>query len=387
MSWLTTALSLLVAIPGLYLGLLGVAASFPRKLRAVRRGELRTFCVIVPAHNEAARIGELLDSLRRQSYPKDRLRTVVVADNCTDETATIARSAGALVIERSDIDRRGKGYALEAGLRHIPNDAGAVLFVDGDCTISENALHVLNERLEAGARAIQCRYEMAIDPASTSGAARRLALTLVHVVRPLAKERLHASAGLKGSGMCFDRALIEMLGWRTHGLAEDIEQHVALLRLGERVQYEQDVIVTGEAPTHLAAATSQHERWESGRIEVASRLGAPLMIAGLRKRSIAMIDAAIEILIPPLSVVVVALLAVSALAVVRPDRMATVAILCSWFGLVAYIAAGIGRANLRRGALARMPITLPAYAAWKVALYARALIVRPKSWNPTQRDD
>ena len=381
-----TIIAVLVALPSIYLGALGLLASLPQQRPTRTAGATRKFAVIVPAHNEAARIGDSLESLARQSYPPEKYQVIVVADNCTDDTAAIGRARGAKVVERHDTSNRGKGYALAAGLEHLEADAGAVLFVDGDCTISENALAALNSVLALGARAVQCRYEMAIEAGSATGAARRLALALVHVVRPLAKERLRASTGLKGSGMCFDRSLIDALGWKNHGLAEDIEQHIALLQAGERVVYEYDVLVMGSAPTRLADAREQQERWEAGRISAASQHGFPLLLRGLRSRSLPMVDAAIELLVPPLSVLGAALVAATLVTVVFGGQVAVIAILVAWISIVWYIVAGVTRANLRARDVASMVITLPVYAVWKIVLYAKAVIVRPTTWKPTHRD-
>ncbi len=386
MALVATIIAALVALPSIYLGALGLLSSLPRQQRSQTLVGTRKFAVIVPAHNEAARLGDLLDSLARQAYPPEKCQIIVVADNCTDDTASIASARGAQVVERHDTVNRGKGYALAAGLERLEADASAVIFVDGDCTISENALATFDSDLTLGARAIQCRYEMAIEAGSATGAARRLALALVHAVRPLAKERLRASTGLKGSGMCFDRALVDALGWRNHGLAEDIEQHIALLRVGERVVYEYDVLVLGSAPTRLADAREQHERWEAGRITAARQHGVPLLIEGIKQRSIAMVDAAIEVIVPPLSVLGAALVGATLMAIVFGGKPAVIAILISWISIALYVLAGLARANLRLSEVAAMVITLPAYAAWKIALYIRALIIRPKTWKPTRRD-
>jgi cellulose synthase/poly-beta-1,6-N-acetylglucosamine synthase-like glycosyltransferase len=313
------------------------------------------------------------------------VKTIVVADNCTDDTALKARASGAIVVERHD-PRTGKGYALAAGLDHLPPDAEAVLFVDGDCTISDRTLELLNANLESGRDCVQLRYDMEITAQAASGLARRLALTLVHVVRPLAKARIGASAGLKGSGMCFERSLIDRLGWRTHGLAEDIEQHIALLQLGRRVHYEHDAVVTGITPSTLADAEGQHRRWESGRLAAASHAPGLARFA-LRNRSLAAADAAAELLTPPMSILAVLLLLTTAGGGLWGGTTAKGAILAAWIGAGCYLAAGIVRSAMTVQETIKMLVGLPSYAMWKVRVYARSVYSRPAEWEPTIRDE
>ncbi|HEX5478695.1 MAG TPA: glycosyltransferase family 2 protein, partial [Dehalococcoidia bacterium] len=250
MSLALQAAAALAAIPfvggSLYLGLLSLIAMLPERRQVAHAGEpSRRFAFVVPARNEAPRIAALIESIRALDYPPQLVRALVVADNCGDDTAAVARAAGADVVERFDRDDIGKGYALAFGLAHVAPPYDAVVFVDGDCTVNTACLSAISLKLDEGAEAVQAYYVMAPERDSRAAAVRSLALTLVHYVRPLAKERLHASAGLKGSGMCFTRTLIEDIGWSATGLAEDVEQHVRLLRAGHRVAFAPGAVVTG----------------------------------------------------------------------------------------------------------------------------------------------
>jgi cellulose synthase/poly-beta-1,6-N-acetylglucosamine synthase-like glycosyltransferase len=376
----------IAALPCLYLGGLGMLALLPYRRATTTEGLPRkTFAVIIPAHNEAPRIAGAVNSVLSQHGHQDVL-VIVVADNCTDGTAAIAACAGAAVVERASTTEVGKGYALAAGLEKLPTAVDVVGFMDGDCTMSPNLLSLVEQDIGAGAHAVQCRYEMHSAGDSLSALVRTFALSLVHVVRPLAKERIGASAGLKGSGMFFDRRLIDETGWTAHGLAEDIEQHIEILKAGYRVTYEHDAIVTGDAPQRLADAGTQHERWEAGRLLAARTRGIPLLSIGVQTRSIATTDAAIELLMPPLSIVGVALVTASAFALFIRGSLAIAACLIGWAGLLAYLGAGATRSGLAPASIAKAAVFAPAYVIWKVVVYVRAIVPRPREWNPTRRD-
>lgn len=370
----------------LYLAALALLAMLPRRAYDAAPSRLRRFVILVPAHDEEQRLPALAASIRAIDYPAELSSVLVVADNCSDDTARVARDAGFEVCERVDATHVGKGYALACGLGRIAAPHDAVIFIDGDCVVSRNLLRVFNARLDRGDEAVQAHYTMETDGRSSTAAARGLALALVHLIRPRGKERIGASAGLKGSGMCLSRRVVDALGWQVFGLAEDIEQHVRLLRLGARVAFAPEAIVTGAAPRALAGARAQHRRWEAGRLAAARGMALPLLFEGFRRRSLACIDAAIELLVPPLSLLGAVLagglvvgvgFGFAALSVVS-----AVGISC----IVVYVAAGM--ALQRRGWRAAVwgIVAMPVYATWKLGVYAQAIASKPRRWEATRRD-
>ncbi len=377
----------LVLPVSLYLSVLTIAAPLGR-MRRVRRAEtLRRFAVLVPAHDEAGVLGRLLDSLRRVTYPDGLVDVYVVADNCTDATADIARSAGVNVLERRDTVRQGKGYAL-AWLIDRLRDAGRVydayVVLDADSTVSVNFLSAMNDRLASGALVVQAYYTVLPLSGSQAELLRQAALALVHYLRPAAKMALGASCGLKGNGMCFDASVIARFGWPAAGLAEDVEFHLELVTAGIRVVFAPEAVVYGEMPASLSGSDSQNLRWEAGRL-AAMRRALPLLVRGLRRREVTAIDAAIEQLTPPLSVPVALAFAGfgAGLVVSAPAAWLTAAILLA--ALAAYVVGGlvIARVPIRvYGALLQAPI----YIGWKVVLYLRALFGRrQRRWIRTER--
>ncbi len=235
------------------------------------RGEARTerpwrFAVIVPAHNEEAMLGRCLDSLEAAPFAV-RPEVIVVADNCTDGTAFVARRKGATVLVRDDPERRGKGYALDFALAHLAErelTPQAVLFVDADTTVSPEFFEAIAMRIEAGASAVQVYY--APDTGSGEGLARlrRLQFALLHWARPLGATRLRLGVGLKGNGMAMTWDVARE-GIGAEGLAEDAAMTLALARRGIAVAFEPRATVTGHVAARYDAARTQDERWERGR--------------------------------------------------------------------------------------------------------------------------
>lgn len=347
----------------------------------------RRFAILIPAHNEEALLGRLLRSLQQLDYPCAAITIYVVADNCRDQTAAIARGLGAVVYERADHLQQGKGHALrwllERVLQEQPYDAFVIL--DADTVVAPNLLRRMDARLEAGSQVIQAYYSVLNPDESPVAALRYAALAALHYLRPLARARLGLSCGLKGNGMCFAAPIVECFGWRWYALAEDVEFHLALVKQGIRVDFAPETTVWADMPVTLAQARSQNERWERGRLDLLRRHLPALLAEGVRRHSPLRLDAAVEQLIPPVSVLV----ALSSAGLVTSLMFhATVPALLASVSLVAQVA------HLLTGlALVRAPLSTylalvyaPLYIPWKLALYGRSLIgQRETAWVRTAR--
>src|SRR5215208_1945050 len=256
---------LIVVVPVcLYVAALTLAAPFRRVRRGGRLGRLRSFAILIPAHNEEAVIERLFESIGALDYPTSAHDVWVVADNCTDATAFLARQRGAFVRERQDTRLRGKGHALRWLLETMAGEGrryDAYVILDADSVISPNFLAAMNAHLSAGCSVLQGYYTVLPVTGRPSERLREAALALVHFVRPAAKAALRLSCGLKGNGMCFDRSVIERFGWPTSGLAEDVEAHLTLVRAGLRVDFVPEAVVRGEMPDSFRASRTQQERW------------------------------------------------------------------------------------------------------------------------------
>jgi 1,2-diacylglycerol 3-beta-glucosyltransferase len=300
---------LLIAIPATlscaYLALLTMLSAQPpppeRSLRCLR------FDVLVPAHNESAGIVRTIDNLKTLDWPQDRYRLIVIADNCDDDTAERARSAGAVVIERTDSSLRGKGHALAfAFARSIEQSwADAVVVVDADSVASANLLEACAARIEAGAAAVQVHYGTLNPDASWRTRLLSIALAAIHILRSRARERLKLSCGIRGNGWCVTRSTLASVPYGAYSLTEDVEFGIDLGLAGRRVHYADEAQVLGEMVASEKASRSQRQRWESGRLQLLRARGLPLLWQGLRRLSPMCIDLALDLLVLPLSLIVV----------------------------------------------------------------------------------
>jgi 1,2-diacylglycerol 3-beta-glucosyltransferase len=342
--------------------------------------------VIVPAHDEEAGIAATVQSLLALDYPRDLFRVFVVADNCSDQTAERAREAGASVLVRDDPARRGKGYALEHAFEQIlrQGSAAAAVVVDADTFVSPNLLRAFAARLAAGELAIQADYAVRNVGASWRTILMSIALGLVHVIRPLARERLRLSCGLRGNGMCFARAALDRVPHRAFSLVEDLEYGVRLGEAGIRVAYAGEAHVYGEMVSTGRAAASQRRRWEGGRFAMAKLHAWRLLRDALRFRDRIRLDLAFDLLVPPLSLLAVPVLVglVAAIAVKSGSAMAVFG--SSAFFLVAYVFRGWMVSGTGARGLAAL-LCAPGFVAWKLAVLAARS--RTKEWVRTTRED
>ena len=346
------------------------------------------FDVIVPAHNESAVIGTCLASLRKLDWPSQQFRILVVADNCDDATASIARDAGALVLERDDA-HRGKGYALRYAFDYSREScqADAVVVVDADTEVSRNLLEAFAARIEAGAGAMQAHYGVLNPVESWRTGLMAIAHGAFHGVRSRARERMRVSCGLRGNGWCVTHRTLDAVPYRAFSVTEDLEYGIALGLAGHRVHYAGEACVHAVMESRGDIAGRQRQRWEDGRSDLIRSRTLPLLLAAARKRSLVCLDLALDLLVPPLSRIALGvgvLLGVAALASLRQPSL----MIWLWAGAVGAIClllyvlrgwqlSGRGVAGLRD--LLRAPF----FIGWKLLLR-----FRPRdrhAWAPTPR--
>jgi cellulose synthase/poly-beta-1,6-N-acetylglucosamine synthase-like glycosyltransferase len=347
-----------------------------------------TFELVVPAHDEAAGIAATVKGLLALDWPVDRRRVVVVADNCTDDTAARALEAGATVLERTSDTEKGKGYALHYALERCVADA--VVVVDADTKVTPNLLRAFAARLKRGAQACQAFYGVDNARASWRTTLMAIAFAMFHRVRGRARENLHLSCGLKGNGMCFTRALLGRVPHDAFSVVEDLEYGIRLGLAGERVWYVDEAQVFGEMVSGELASRSQRVRWESGRRAIARTWLAALLKAAASRRSGVLFDLALDLLVPPLSYLALAastLLALGALLMLLSGgatwaTLASALVCVTALGLHAVRGWGLSQTGAR--GVATLAIA-PLYVLWKVALM-RKQPSAPREWVRTQRE-
>lgn len=407
LAWLLAVpLSLAAAVLGLEL-LLGVRARGavpPRSgaaLDAEEDGPRPPLAVLIPAHDEAAGIGATLDSVRAQLCPGDRV--LVVADNCSDATAAVVRRAGFEAVERRDAERRGKGYALDFGLAALEREGGlpaVVVVLDADCLLGAGALDRLARASARLGRTAQARYTMQRPPgaeaapsappaASASIGIAEFAWAVKNVVRPLGLWRLGLPCPLFGSGMAFDRDSLRTVSLANGKLAEDMHLGVELALRGRAPAFVPGAEVSSRFASSREGQDSQRRRWEHGHLETLL-FGVPRLLGrALRRADRAALALGLDLLVPPLSLLVMLLavgLAASGLLAVAGGAWGPFVLLAATGALLALglVRAwdAFGRASLPPSALR----ALPGFVLRKLGLYVAFVFRRQRSWVRTQRE-
>lgn len=261
----------------------------------------KSFAVIVAAHNEEQVIGQLVENLQILNYPREMYDIFVVADNCTDSTAHIAQSAGAIVHERFNTEQRGKGYAMEwmfSKLLHMERRYDAVVVFDADNLVHPNFLLEMNNKLCKGEKVIQ-GYLHAKNPCDTWIAGTfAISFWVVNHVWHLAKYNLGLSSVLGGTGMCIATDILEKHGWGATCLTEDMEFTMKVLLQGVRTTWAHDAIVYDEKPLTFAQSWHQRKRWAQGHFDVGGRYIGKLLAEGIRRRDIRLLDGVLHLVQP-----------------------------------------------------------------------------------------
>lgn len=393
-----------------YLLLLTAVAWRASRQTAPRPDEPTThFLILVPAHNEEQLLPETLRNLNQLDYPRALYAVHVVADNCIDRTAELARRGGAIVHERTNELQRGKGYALQWLLQRLwqaDESHDAALILDADSIISSNFLRVMDARLARGERVIQSYYAVRDPDRSWSVSLRYVALAVLHYLRPLGRMVLGGSTGLKGNGMVFVADVLKRHEWSA-SITEDIEFHMALVLAGERVMFAPDAVVEAEMPQTLFGSDTQNTRWEQGRLQMA-RHYVPILLrrswmalkGGEYGRAYLLFDTVMEHVIPPFSILagLTGLCLVGALTLFGLMRNVSgignnlgiinlALALFNILGQLIYVFYGLHLVRAPKKIYTTL-LYAPAFMIWKIWLYVRILLGRNKQgWVRTARNE
>ncbi len=259
---------------------------------------LNRFAVIIPAHNEELLLPRLIESAQGQDYPCDLFNIIVVADNCTDNTAIIARQNGVTVLERFDLEKRGKGYAIKWALGIIILDQyDAVVIIDADCVMNCSALQYLNKIIQKN-RVIQCYVSISNPNDSWLTKLSDVSKKIETEIYLPAKQKLGLSSYLLGAGICFPVGILQRYGWDAFTVGEDLEYYAKLALQGESICFAYDAKIFYRESSSLKQATSQRMRWSSGKFAIAWKYGIKLLLRGLTERNIVKFDAALPLIFP-----------------------------------------------------------------------------------------
>ena len=390
LSWLLGLLAVIALVPVSVFFLQMLLACLPPRSRPLGISVRPRVAVLVPAHDEAAIIRATLASITPQLLAGDRL--LVVADNCTDDTARLAREGGAEVVERLDMLRRGKGYALDFGVRHLAEQPPeVVIVVDADCQVGEGAIDCLARRYHQVKRPVQALYLMRAPAGSgLKVQVAEFAWRVKNLVRPRGWARLGLPCQLMGAGMAFGWHDLALINLANGHLVEDVKLGLDLCQQGKPPVFCPEALVTSQFPASQQGMNSQRTRWEHGHLGLMLADAPKRALAAIRQRNGNLLAMTVDLLVPPLALLVLALLGL--------NLVTWLVYLLSGHGTPAWIAlAALAMLALAvvlawaRFCRELIPFSVllyaPFYAARKIPLYLGFLIKRQVEWVRSKRDD
>lgn len=269
--------SVLVIHKGLYYA---IGFLWTRKFKKAKNNH--KYGILIAARNEKNVIGNLLDSINKQDYPKDLLTIFVVADNCTDNTAEIARKKGAIVYERFDDEHKTKGFALEFLLDNIEKDYGRMSYegffiFDADNLLKDNYISKMNDAFDSGEKIITSyRNTKNFDEnwvASTYALHWLRSIRMNHRARSV----LHLATNIQGTGFLFASEIVKD-GWHYTSLTEDRALTADAVAQGYQITYQDEAEFFDEQPTSLKVALRQRLRWSKGHLLAFVETGPSLFL-------------------------------------------------------------------------------------------------------------
>ncbi|ANW00444.1 glycosyltransferase family 2 protein [Bradyrhizobium icense] len=298
------ALAGLLSVPVAVLLVEVIAALKAPKLEPFEVKELnieKRVAVIVPAHNESVGLVPTLQDIKPQLGAGDRL--IVVADNCTDDTAEVAAASGAEVIIRNDPGRIGKGFAMGWGITHLSQDPpDFVLFVDADCRLQADLVEGLKRVCHQVQRPVQALFVMrSAENSPVNHSFAEFAWVLRNWVRPLGLRNLRGPVQLMGTGMMFPWNAISSVPLASGHLVEDLKLGLDLAETGKAPYFFPFVTVTSTFPTSFKGTENQRQRWVQGHLATIGRFVPRLLTAGLMRGDVNILVLALDLLVPPLS--------------------------------------------------------------------------------------
>lgn len=343
--------------------------------------------VIVPAHNEQRMLPATLAALKREV--RDPKAILVVADNCTDATRSVAEAAGVRVMERHDTRRLGKSHALAAGLRFLEADPPEIVaVVDADSQLASGALTRLAEAARRLNRPVQGLY---VFDRPSAGDARSaiswLAIFFKNAIRPLGWARIGGPCLITGTAFAVPWAVARKVVFDNTDLAEDTRLSVDFGVAGHPPATCPAARVSSPMAPHAQAARMQRTRWEQGHLQVMMKQIPRLLLHTVWRGDVRLLLMAIDLLVPPLSLVVLLWTVATTLAVagLAAGEAGPLMFLTVCGAVMAGAVLG-GWHRFARGVIGAADLwAVPWYVLWKVPIYARFLFARQVEWLRTDR--
>ncbi len=302
----TQILTLAIALYQFAISIFG----FRHRKEEIKHTPHKRFAIVIPAHNEERVVGPLLDSLKSQRYPRSLFDIHLIADNCTDHTTDVARKHGAIIHERTDTEKVGKGYAIEWMIHRLDQFGDrydAITMFDADNLVHPDFLSIMNDKLCDGHLVIQ-GYLGIKNPFDT-WVSVSLAISYWYDNRMWqhARSRLGLPCALGGTGLCIDYALLGKIGWKATGLTEDLEFGVRCVENGIIPIWAHDAKIYDEKPVTLKASFYQRLRWQQGHFNCANQYIHSLIRHSVKERRFTKFDMAVYLFQPMRSLIVFAM--------------------------------------------------------------------------------
>ena len=356
-----------VTLPGtLELFLVTLGALLPSKKPSEEVYAPGVIAVVIPAYDEEDHIVETINSLKACNDPFEETEVIVVADNCSDQTAFIAENQGVRVITRQDSDRRGKGYAL--------NDAFEILLqenyeffvvIDADTIVEPNLIVEVRKGFAHKNDALQAVYTVFNNNGSYRTRVMRLALSAFNVVRPKGRQRWRLSVGLMGNGFALRRSTLEKVPYRVYSIVEDLEYHLLLVKAQLRVGFLENTSVRSVVPSKSNAAAIQRVRWEGGRLRIMRELTMNLF-KGILSGNFRLIEPLMELLLFPLSLHVLLL----SMGLFTSSTALKVYFMIAWSVVGMHLSVAIALMKEKTSRIIFTILMLPFYVFWRMIFKA-----------------
>ncbi len=313
---LQQAIVWIITIFWLYQLLISICSLVKLKDKPLLINKEHKFMAIIPAHNEESVVRNLIESLKNQNYPKELFDIYVIADNCTDKTAEIARDAGAIVYVRDNQEGRTKGHALQWFLaKKIEEkaDYDAFCVFDADNIVDKNFIKNMNKKLCQGEEVVQGYRDIKNPTDSWIASGYAIFYWMMNRFYHLARYNLGLSPLINGTGFMVKFDVIKPNGWNTYTLTEDIEFSLQRIIAGKKLGWATDAIVYDEQPVGFKQSWSQRSRWTVGHIQCMGRYTKELAIAAKENKTLVSLDGLLYIIGSiPMFIVTLVLLLVNA---------------------------------------------------------------------------
>lgn len=290
---------------------ISVCALIKFKDKPLKTNKKHKFMAIIPAHNEATVIANLIESLKAQDYPEELLDIYVIADNCTDNTAEIAKDAGAIVYERFDATKKTKGYAMQWFLKQKIEenaDYDAFCVFDADNVAMPDFIKNMNKKLCQGEEVVQGYRDIKNPTDNWISAGYALFYWTMHRFYHLARYNVGLSPLLNGTGFMVKFDVVKPYGWNTQTLTEDIEFSLINMCQGRKLGWATDAVVYDEQPTDFKQSWSQRMRWSVGHIQCFKIYTKKLAKSTIKNKKLVTFDGLLYLMGMPLLVITLSLL-------------------------------------------------------------------------------